>query len=124
LYQNPGGDICYCFEEWPKRKKENKMKKTKVIPPPQYDPADVALTKGKEDVVNHPSHYTAGGIEAIVYMEAKSTPEEFLGHLRLTALKYLSRAGKKDDMIQDMKKARWYLDRWITTAEKSVKKDS
>ena len=82
------------------------------------------LGKKKEDVVNHPSHYTSGGIETIDYMEAKATLEEFLGHCRLTALKYLSRAGKKDDMLQDMKKARWYLDRWIATAEKATKKDS
>ena len=70
------------------------------------------------DMVNHPSHYTSGGIETIEYMEAKSTPEEFRGHLRLTAIKYLSRAGLKDDTLQDLKKARWYLDRLIQFIEK------
>lgn len=61
------------------------------------------------DVVNAPSHYTFGGIETIDYMKAKSTPEEFRGHLRLTAIKYLSRAGHKDDTLQDYKKAAVYL---------------
>ena len=42
-----------------------------------------------KDMVNHPPHYTHGGIETIDYMEAKSTPEEFSGHLRLTSIKYL-----------------------------------
>lgn len=70
------------------------------------------------DMVNHPSHYTSGGIETIEYMEAKSTPEEFRGHLRLTAIKYLSRAGLKDDTLQDLQKARWYLDRLIQFIEK------
>lgn len=65
------------------------------------------------DVVNQPSHYTFGGIETIEYMKAKSTPEEFRGHLRLTAIKYLSRAGHKDDTLQDYKKAQWYLNRLV-----------
>jgi hypothetical protein len=65
------------------------------------------------DMVNHPSHYTHGGIETIDYMEAKSTDEEFCGHLRLTAIKYLSRTGLKDDEIQDLEKAAWYLNRLI-----------
>ena len=65
------------------------------------------------DVVNHPPHYKVGGIETIEYMKAKSTPEEFKGHLRLTAIKYLSRTGYKDDALQDLKKAQWYLNRLI-----------
>lgn len=70
------------------------------------------------DMVNHPPHYMVGGIETIDYMEAKSTPEEFRGHLRLTALKYLSRTGYKNDAIQDLKKAQWYLNKLIETIEK------
>jgi hypothetical protein len=46
-------------------------------------------------------------------MEAKSTPEEFRGHLRLTTLKYLSRAGLKEDTLQDLEKAAWYLNKLI-----------
>ena len=55
--------------------------------------------------------------ETIDYMKAKSTPEEFRGHLRLTALKYLSRYGKKDDELQELKKAKWYLDRLVQELE-------
>ena len=65
------------------------------------------------DAVNHPPHYKIGGIETIEYMKAKSTPEEFKGQLRLTAIKYLSRTGYKDDALQDLKKAQWYLNRLI-----------
>lgn len=71
------------------------------------------------DSVNHPSHYTSGGIETIDYMEAKATPEEFRGHLRLTALKYLSRAGLKNDTLEDLKKARWYIDYLIDFIERT-----
>ena len=55
-------------------------------------------------------------------MEAKSTPEEFTGHLRLTALKYLSRTGYKDDALQDLKKAQWYVNRLVTYVEKQTVK--
>ena len=65
-----------------------------------------------QDVVNQPPHYTVGGIETIDYMMAKSSPEEFKGHLRLTALKYLSRAGHKDNILQEYKKAAVYLN-WL-----------
>jgi hypothetical protein len=67
------------------------------------------------DAVNSPPHYTKGGIETIDYMEAKSTTEEFRGHLRLTALKYLSRAGYKDDTVKDLKKAQWYINKLVST---------
>ena len=69
-----------------------------------------------KDYIN-PDHYKTGGIETIEYMKAKSTPEEFKGHLRLTALKYLSRFGKKDDELQELKKAKWYLDKLIEELE-------
>ena len=66
-----------------------------------------------KDLVNSPDHYTSGGIEAIDYMKAKSTPEEFSGYLRLNAMKYLTRAGLKVDKMQDLKKAQWYLNKLI-----------
>jgi hypothetical protein len=51
-------------------------------------------------------------------MEAKSTHEEFCGHLRLTAIKYLSRAGLKDNEIQDLEKAIWYVTKLVETRRK------
>ena len=75
------------------------------------------IRKWQSDDVNHPDHYTSGGIETIDYMQAKSTPEEFRGHLRLTALKYLSRAGLKDDTLTDLKKCEWYVKRLIKFVE-------
>jgi hypothetical protein len=59
-----------------------------------------------------PGHYTIGGIEAIDYMAAKSSPEEFRGYLRLSVLKYLSRVGHKDDDLQEYKKAAVFLS-WL-----------
>jgi hypothetical protein len=64
------------------------------------------------DMVNHPDHYKVGGIEAIDYIEAKLSPEEFAGYCRGNALKYISRAGHKDATAQEVGKAIWYLERW------------
>ena len=65
-----------------------------------------------------PDHYKVGGIETIDYMKAKSTPEEFEGYLRLSALKYLSRVGHKHGdhdaaRAEEYRKAAWYIARLI-----------
>lgn len=62
----------------------------------------------QNDQVNHPAHYTDGGIETIDYIEAKG-----LNFARGNAVKYISRAGKKDTAkeIEDLEKAVWYLNR-------------
>lgn len=59
--------------------------------------------------VNHPAHYNAGGIECIDAIQAALTPEEFAGFCKGNALKYIWRAGKKGDAIQDFKKSSWYI---------------
>lgn len=69
------------------------------------------------DPVNNPAHYTSGGIECIDYLRAKLTPEEFRGFLRGNVLKYMSRAGMKGDVIEDYRKAAWYLSRLIETGK-------
>lgn len=66
------------------------------------------------DPVNSPSHYKVGGIEAIDYMEAKLSPEEFAGYCKGNALKYITRAGHKTDADEDIRKAVWYLNRLLT----------
>lgn len=69
-----------------------------------------------QDAIN-PSHYKHNGIETIDYMKAVSTEEEFKGHLRLTAIKYISRLGKKDCPKQEIKKAIWYLNKLLEQYE-------
>jgi hypothetical protein len=69
------------------------------------------------DPVNSPSHYTAGGIETIDFMKAKSSRDEYLGYLRLTVFKYLSRGPYKSNALEDYKKARWFLNKLIEEIE-------
>mgnify|MGYP003496281100 CR=1 FL=1 len=65
--------------------------------------------------VDHPKHY--GGkdnpYEAIKVIEAWD-----LGFHLGNTVKYISRAGKKNAELQDLKKAKWYLDRYIEEFEK------
>lgn len=63
------------------------------------------------DPVNHPAHYTRGGIETIDVIEAWGL-DFHIGN----AVKYLSRAGHKDPAkaIEDLRKAEWYIRRAIS----------
>lgn len=66
------------------------------------------------DPVNRPEHYTQGGIETIDAIEASMSPYEFQGYLKGNILKYLWRYRHKGKAEQDLRKARWYMDRLIT----------
>jgi len=46
-------------------------------------------------------------------LRAWLTPEQFAGFLLGNAIKYLSRAGKKGDAVEDWKKGHWYLDYYL-----------
>jgi len=65
------------------------------------------------DQVNSPDHYKSGGIEAIDYIKAKLTKEEFVGYLRGNIIKYISRASLKGSELKDYEKAEWYLRKLI-----------
>lgn len=62
-----------------------------------------------------PDYYRVGGIETIDFIKAKSL-DYYLGN----AVKYISRAGKKDPEkeAEDLRKAIWYLNRKIAEIEK------
>ena len=66
----------------------------------------------KPDDVNHPDHYTAGGIEAIKVIRAKLTTEQWHGYLLGNALKYLQRCNHKGQFDKDVAKAQVYT-RWM-----------
>lgn len=64
------------------------------------------------DPVNHPPHYTQGGIETIDAIEAALTAEEFRGYCKGNALKYVWRERHKGQN-ESIKKAIWYLNRLV-----------
>ena len=64
------------------------------------------------DNINHPEYYNTGNIEVIDYIKDQGWNKGFcLGN----AIKYISRAGKKDPTteIEDIQKAIWYLSTYI-----------
>ena len=75
---------------------------------------------GKElnvDMVNHPSHYTQGGIECIDALKAATVSKTGIEAVcTANAIKYLWRYEEKNG-IEDVKKARWYIDRLIRELE-------
>lgn len=68
------------------------------------------------DVVNKPAHYRQGGVECIEAIEASMSREEFQGYLKGNLQKYTWRYRHKNG-IEDLRKARWYLDRLIASVE-------
>lgn len=66
--------------------------------------------KSKKELVNHPNHY--GGKDN-PYEAIKVIENWKLGFCLGNTIKYISRAGKKDDTIQELEKALWYLKREI-----------
>lgn len=91
----------------PKKAAKKAAKKNEVS---ELHQSVAALFNDTPDLVNHPPHYTAGGIETLDFIEAKDL------NFRLgNAVKYIARAGKKvgGDPVQDLEKAAFYLKREI-----------
>ena len=65
------------------------------------------------DPVNAPSHY----IEGRAYEPIDVIEDWGLDFCLGNTVKYISRAGRKNDTLEDLKKARWYLDRRIKQLE-------
>ncbi len=76
------------------------------------------MKKSKHDPVNNPSHYTSGTIQPIEAIE-----DWQLGFNLGQVIKYVGRAGKKDNspLLEDLQKAKFYLEREITLMTKKAK---
>lgn len=74
------------------------------------------------DKVNHPAHYTAGNIECIEAIKESMTHRAFMGYCKGNVIKYLWRYENKNNPLEDLKKARWYIEKMIDcTAGKRLK---
>ena len=72
------------------------------------------------DNVNHPNHYTKGGIECIKAIEASMDPSGFQDYCKGNVLKYIWRWREKNG-LEDLKKAQVYLGWLIESVEKENK---
>lgn len=71
--------------------------------------------------VNHPSYYNNNSLETIEVIKGSLSKEEYSGFLKGNILKYISRADFKGKTIEDLEKAKWYLDEFIKSKTKGGK---
>ena len=83
----------------------------KAYPVPEQP--QITMVEPQADNVNHPAHYTKGGIETIDFIESKG-----LNYLLGNVVKYVTRADHKGNREEDLLKARWYLNREIAKFQK------
>lgn len=103
------------FRDWAR---DNSLTKPPTAPAPdsaipvEQAPEEeiISLPPSLDDPVNHPSHYTSGGIECIEALQAALTAEEFRGFCKGNAIKYVWRERLKNE-DEDLQKAGWYLKR-------------
>ena len=74
---------------------------------------ELNVEEDRKEMIDHPKHYNMGKYEAIDVIE-----DWGLGFNLGNTVKYISRAGHKDNILQDLNKALWYLDREINRIEK------
>ena len=93
-------------------------------PPPAGVSPGISRRRGKKqgrvknmDNVNHPAHYTSGGIECIEAIRASLGDKEFADYCKGNIIKYLWRYRLKNG-LEDLKKAKVYLD-WMIDAEET-----
>ena len=90
-----------------------KRGRPRQIPSTLVPNAVMSMAVYADDKVNSPSHYKVGGIETIDFIEAKQL-DYHLGNV----VKYISRADHKDEKLENLKKAQWYLNRAVSNLEK------
>ena len=69
------------------------------------------------DEINSPVHYNTGSMETIDLIREGMSDDEFLGYLKGNILKYICRYRhkNKENPIKDLMKARWYIEKLIST---------
>lgn len=105
------GDPCLGQTKLQPIQVQGQMQKSNAID--SQKPLYHGVMKPKFDPVNKPEHYNKSGIECIQAIEASMTREEFLGFLKGTVIKYLWRYRYKHNPLEDLNKAKWYLNKLI-----------
>lgn len=108
---------CACnisdFDDWSVGELESAMTLIES-PNPNAD-----LDESTNDPVNHPNHYCQGGIECIDAMEAAFNKQTVADFCICNAFKYIFRCKNKNG-LEDVKKARWYLDKYLKLYEEMM----
>lgn len=76
-----------------------------------------AMLAEETDEVNHPAHYTVGGVECIDCIESALGKNGVINFCLGNSMKYLYRANHKGNKLTDLKKCNWYLNQAIDFIE-------
>ena len=80
---------------------------------------EVKMDGGSTDMVNHPKHYTQGGIECIDALKAATVGKRGIEAVCVAnVIKYLWRYEEKNG-VEDVRKAKWYIERLLKEFEES-----
>jgi len=74
---------------------------------------DLSTYPSVNDPVERPVHYNTGSVECIEAIKASMSYMEYQGYLKGNTMKYLWRYNYKGKPVEDLNKARWYLDKLI-----------
>lgn len=77
----------------------------------------MSTTNEPKDMVNSPDHYKGDKIECIEYLKDNIPWEGYIGYLEGSFKKYTHRWRRKGKPLEDLRKARWFLDRLISELE-------
>lgn len=100
-----GEDYCY-FDEW----SDDKLA---IV----YDHVYKNMDENVPDMVNHPQHYTQGGIECIDALKAATVGKRGIEAVCVAnVIKYLWRYEEKNG-VEDIRKAKWYIERLLKELE-------
>lgn len=80
--------------------------------PDMFEPATNPEPETENDVINHPSHYTQGGIECIDAMKSAFGAAQLAVYCKIAAFKYIWRCEYKNG-AEDVKKAIWYMNKFL-----------
>lgn len=73
----------------------------------------------EKEMVNSPEHYQANGLECIDIMLKLYGLDAVLNFCMLNSFKYQFRCNKKGNCKQDLKKSRWYLNKYLDLLEQN-----
>lgn len=68
--------------------------------------------------VEHPTHYKVNNLECIDAMEELFGKEQTQDFCLLNAFKYIWRCENKENKVQDIEKAKWYLQKYLDIEQK------
>lgn len=80
--------------------------------PDMFEPATNPEPETENDVINHPSHYTQGGIECIDAMKSAFGAAQLAVYCKIAAFKHIWRCEYKNG-AEDVKKAIWYMNKFL-----------